>query len=314
MMAETKRIYIDQGCQGQRLDVYLSGLYPEYSRSHIQNQIREGLILVDGQQVKSGYKLAGGEFVAWEEREIQPMRAQAENLALNICYEDSDIIVVNKPQGMVVHPAVGHREGTLVNALLHHCGDLSGINGVIRPGIVHRLDKDTSGLLVAAKNDAAHLGLTAQWQGHQITRVYHALVEGIIAEDRGSIDAPLGRHKRDRKKIAIDPYHGKNAVTHYRVLERFAAAHKTYLELKLETGRTHQIRVHLAHLGHPVLGDSAYGRKKQKLPLRGQALHAKVLGFKHPTSGEYLEFGSPLPDYFQQLLMQFRAEDNRDEV
>ncbi|NLF80794.1 MAG: RluA family pseudouridine synthase [Clostridia bacterium] len=313
-MAEIKRIYVDHQCQGQRLDIYLSGLYPEYSRSHIQSLIRDGLIVVDGQKVKSGYKLAGGEFIAWEERETKPMRAEAENLALNICYEDSDIIVVNKPQGMVVHPAVGHREGTLVNALLHHCGDLSGINGVIRPGIVHRLDKDTSGLLVAAKNDAAHLGLTSQWQGHRIMRIYHALVEDIIAEDRGSVDAPLSRHKRDRKKIAIDPYRGKNAVTHYRVLERFAAARKTYLELRLETGRTHQIRVHLAHLGHPVLGDASYGRRKQKLPLAGQALHAKVLGFKHPISGEYLEFDSPLPDYFQQLLMQFRAEDNRDGI
>jgi 23S rRNA pseudouridine1911/1915/1917 synthase len=310
-MTETRKINTDSACKGQRLDVYLSSLNPAYSRSHIQNQIREGQILVDSGQVKSGYKLAGGEMITWAEQEVRPMRAEAEDLALDVLYEDKDIIVVNKPQGMVVHPAAGHRDGTLVNALLHHCGDLSGINGVIRPGIVHRLDKDTSGLLVVAKNDAAHLGLTAQWQGHQIARIYHALVEGIIAEDRGSVDAPLGRHKKDRKKIAIDPYNGKNAITHYRVLERFAAAHKTYLELTLETGRTHQIRVHLAHLGHPVLGDTTYGHRKQIIPLTGQALHAKVLGFKHPTSGEYLEFDSQLPEYFQQLLAQFRAEDNR---
>ena len=297
--------------QGQRLDAYLAGQYPEFSRSYLQNLIRNGAVLVNGQQVKTGYSLLNGDVVTMEIADAVSMKAEPEDIALDIVYEDSDIIVVNKPQGMVVHPAAGHIEGTLVNALLHHCGDLSGINGVIRPGIVHRIDKDTSGLLVAAKNDAAHLGLTAQWAGHNITRVYHALVHGVVAEDRGTIDAPIGRHPRDRKKMTVEPNKGKDAITHYRVLDRFAVANTSYLELTLETGRTHQIRVHMAHLGHPVLGDPVYGRRKEPYALAGQALHAKVLGFKHPLSGEYLEFDSPLPHYFEQLLTQFRLEDNR---
>lgn len=297
--------------QGQRLDAYLAGQYPEFSRSYLQNLIRNGAVLVNGQQVKTGYSLLSGDVVTMEIADAVSMKAEPEDIALDIVYEDSDIIVVNKPQGMVVHPAAGHIEGTLVNALLHHCGDLSGINGVIRPGIVHRIDKDTSGLLVAAKNDAAHLGLTAQWAGHNITRVYHALVHDVVAEDRGTIDAPIGRHPRDRKKMTVEPNKGKDAITHYRVLDRFAVANTSYLQLTLETGRTHQIRVHMAHLGHPVLGDPLYGRRKEPYALAGQALHAKVLGFNHPLSGEYLEFDSPLPQYFEQLLVQFRLEDNR---
>ncbi len=304
-------IKVDGSGIDRRLDAFLAELYPEQTRSHLQNLIKNGEITVDGRKVKAGYKLRDGETVNWEQRDIAPMKARPQDIDLDILYEDSDIIVVNKPQGMVVHPAAGHSEGTLVNALLHHCGDLSGINGVIRPGIVHRIDKDTSGVLVAAKNDAAHVGLTAQWKGHNITRVYQALVHGIIPEDSGSIDAPIGRHPRDRKKMAVETTHGKNAVTHYRVLERFATADVTFIQLRLETGRTHQIRVHMAQLGHPVLGDPVYGRRKDPYQLAGQALHAKVLGFLHPVTGEYLEFSSPLPDYFQGLLARFRQEDNR---
>lgn len=305
------RIQIDSDAQGKRLDAYLTAVYPQFTRSYLQNLIKNGKILVNGKQVKTGYSLIPGDIVTMEIAEAVVMHAAPEDIALNIVYEDNDIIVVNKPQGMVVHPAAGHSEGTLVNGLLHHCGDLSGINGVIRPGIVHRIDKDTSGILVAAKNDAAHLGLTAQWAGHHITRVYHALVHGVVAEDQGTIDAPIGRHPRDRKKMSVDPQKGKSAVTHYRVLDRFAVANASYLELRLETGRTHQIRVHMAYLGHPVLGDPVYGRKKEPYALAGQALHAKILGFKHPISGEYLEFDSQLPQYFTDLLARFRQEDHR---
>ena len=310
-MTDQLRIPVTEEGVEKRLDAYLSALYPEQSRSYIQNMIRSGVVTVDGRAVKTGYKLSFGETILWKQQDAAPMKAQAEDIELDVMYEDSDIIVINKPQGMVVHPAAGHSDGTMVNALLHHCGDLSGINGVIRPGIVHRIDKDTSGVLVAAKNDEAHIGLTAQWKEHNITRVYHALVHGVIPEDRGSIDAPIGRHPKDRKKMAVETAHGKNAITHYRVLERFATADATYIELKLETGRTHQIRVHMAHLGHPVIGDPVYGRRKEKYQLNGQTLHAKVLGFLHPRTGEYIEFESELPDYFRELLTEFRAEDNR---
>jgi len=304
-------IVTDEAGEDMRLDAYLTLLYPEQTRSYIQNQIKNGNITVEGEAVKTGYKLSCGQQICWRQQEAAPMHAGAENIALDVLFEDKDIIVVNKPQGMVVHPAAGHSGGTLVNALLHHCGDLSGINGVIRPGIVHRIDKDTSGILVAAKNDDAHVGLTAQWKKHDITRVYHALVNGILPEDRGSIDAPIGRHPRDRKKMAVETVHGKDAITHYHVLERFATANATYIELKLETGRTHQIRVHMAHLGHSVLGDPVYGRKKNPYHLAGQALHAKILGFLHPVSGQYMEFDSDLPAYFNALLDEFRREDNR---
>jgi 23S rRNA pseudouridine1911/1915/1917 synthase len=310
-MGEIITIIINDHGIGERLDSFLVNRYPGFSRSYIQNMIKRGDILVNAEPVKTGHKLIYGDTVTWQIQEAAPMKAEAEDIGLDILYEDSDIIVINKPQGMVVHPAAGHAQGTLVNALLHHCHDLSGINGVMRPGIVHRIDKDTSGVLVAAKNDMAHLGLTSQWKGHHIRRIYHALVNGIISEDQGSIDAPIARHQKNRKKMAVDPHKGKNAITHYRVLERFAVAKTTYLELTLETGRTHQIRVHMAYLGYPVLGDAVYGPKKQPYQLAGQALHAKILGFRHPVSNEYLEFASPLPEYFQQLLKQFRAEDNR---
>lgn len=310
-MNEIKEIIISDLGKGERLDTYLATLYPDFSRSYIQNMIKSGAILVNSIPVKAGYKLDITDTITWEFKDATPMKAEAEDIDLVVLYEDEDIIVINKDQGMVVHPAAGHATGTLVNALLHHCGDLSGINGVIRPGIVHRIDKDTSGVLVAAKNDAAHLGLTDQWKEHKTTRVYHALVQGIIPEDKGSIDAPIGRHTRERKKMVVNTTLGKAAITHYKVLERFAVANATYIELTLETGRTHQIRVHMAYLGHPVLGDPVYGRKKDPYKLKGQALHAKVLGFKHPTNNKYLEFDSPLPQYFQQLLERFAVEDNK---
>lgn len=291
---------------GRRLDVYLAAALPAFSRSRLQALIRANCVLVDGAPAKSNLRLAGGEGIVVQVNEPAPMQAKAEEIILDIFYEDADIIVVNKPQGMVVHPAAGHVQGTLVNALLHHCGDLSGINGVIRPGIVHRIDKDTSGLLVAAKNDAAHAALAAQWKTHDIKRVYHAIVYGIVAESAGMIDAPIGRHPRDRKKMAVETKHGRNAVTHYRVLERLPLAQTTYCEMTLETGRTHQIRVHMAHIGHPVAGDAVYGPRKPRYQLAGQALHAKVLGFRHPTSGEYLEFTSELPAYFSALLAEMR--------
>ncbi len=301
-MDKKQHITVDKPCK--RIDTYLAQQLPDLSRSRIQSLLKQGLITVDDKMVKPSCELWGGERITLLIPEDKPLELKAQALDLDILYEDSDIIVLNKPQGMVVHPAAGHYEGTLVNALLHHCTDLSGINGVIRPGIVHRIDKDTSGLLVAAKNDAAHLGLTAQWKGHKIKRIYHAILHGIIGEPAGIIDAPIGRHARERKKMAVQAGKGRQAITHYRVLERFSQF--TYAELKLETGRTHQIRVHMSYLGHPVAGDPLYGPKKSKLHLNGQLLHAKVLGFKHPRSGQWLEFDSELPAYFQQFLEELR--------
>lgn len=283
----------------------------DMTRSRLQGLIRSGLVLVNGKPVKTGYTVQLHDEICITIPEEKPMHAVAQDLALDIIYEDHDIIVVNKPQGMVVHPAAGHSDGTLVNALLHHCGDLSGINGVLRPGIVHRLDKDTSGLLVAAKNDAAYLGLTAQWRVHDIERRYHAILHGVMSEESGVIDAPIGRHPRDRKKMAVEPKNGRNAITRYQVLERLPFAGCTYAEMTLETGRTHQIRVHMAHLGHPVVGDATYGRRKEKYHLDGQVLHAKVLGFRHPITGEPMHFESQLPEYFQLLLEQMRLPNDR---
>ncbi len=304
-MWENKQIiHVDEPDTDRRLDIFLAERLSQVSRSRIQSMIKEQDVLVNRQPAKASQKLVAGDQIAYHIQESQPLQVISQEIPLNIVYEDHDIIVINKPQGMVVHPAAGHQQDTLVNALLHHCKDLSGINGLIRPGIVHRIDKDTSGLLVAAKNDEAHLALSRQWQGHQITRVYHALLLGTMAEPGGTIDAPIGRHPQDRKKMAVEPLHGRNAVTHYRVLERFSGY--TYAEMRLETGRTHQIRVHMAHLGHPVAGDPVYGAKKSKLAVSGQVLHAKILGFHHPRSGEYLEFDSELPEYFSDFLNQLR--------
>ncbi len=287
--------------EAKRLDLFLSENCPELSRSRAQTLIKEGRVFGDDQPLnKAGYITIPGQKITVDIPAVEPLTVKPENIPLNVVYEDSSLIIVNKPQNMVVHPAPGHSSGTLVNALLAHCGDLSGINGLIRPGIVHRIDKDTSGLLVVAKNDAAHLGLSEQWQKHDIKRIYHAVLQGVMSENIGIIEAPIGRHGRDRVKMAVDPKKGRAAITHYQVVQRFAG--HSHVELTLKTGRTHQIRVHMAHLGHPVLGDKLYGTRKQAIYDAGQVLHAKVLGFKHPLSGEYMEFESPLPPYFEQVL------------
>ncbi|WP_234120024.1 RluA family pseudouridine synthase [Clostridium hydrogenum] len=282
-----------------RLDVFIAGKMEDKSRAYIQNLIKEGNVVIFGKVKKSNYKLKLNDVVEFSIPDNEKLDVEPENIPLDVLYEDKDVIVVNKPQGMVVHPAPGNYTGTLVNALLYHCTDLSGINGVLRPGIVHRIDKDTSGILVVAKNDAAHNSLAAQLKEHSMNRVYNALVEGVIKEDSGTVDKPIGRHPVDRIKMAVVK-DGRHAVTHYNVLERYA--NNTLIECKLETGRTHQIRVHMAYIGHPIVGDPVYGYKKQKFNLQGQMLHARKLGFIHPSTGNYIEFSSELPDYFKKIL------------
>lgn len=282
-----------------RLDVFIAGKMEDKSRAYIQNLIKEGNVVISGKVKKSNYKLKLNDVVEFSIPDNEKLDVEPENIPLDVLYEDKDVIVVNKPQGMVVHPAPGNYNGTLVNALLYHCTDLSGINGVLRPGIVHRIDKDTSGILVVAKNDAAHNSLAAQLKEHSMNRVYNALVEGVIKEDSGTVDKPIGRHPVDRIKMAVVK-DGRHAVTHYNVLERYA--NNTLIECKLETGRTHQIRVHMAYIGHPIVGDPVYGYKKQKFNLQGQMLHARKLGFIHPSTGNYIEFSSELPDYFKKIL------------
>jgi len=285
---------------GQRLDVFLAGENPDLSRSHIQKLVAGGLVEVNGLQARAGYRVKGGDLVVLRVPPPVELVVAPEPIPLDIYFEDADMVVVNKPRGMVVHPAEGNYSGTLVNALMHHCRDLSGINGVIRPGIVHRLDKDTSGLLMVAKNDAAHLDLARQLSERKVDRRYLALAHGVVKNDRGTVDAPIGRHPRDRQRMAVTPGGGKPAVTHYRVLERHRDL--TYLELKLETGRTHQIRVHMAWLGHPVVGDPKYGPAKNRFGLEGQFLHAGALGFVHPRSGERMAFEAPLPPDLQRVM------------
>ncbi|WP_160678652.1 RluA family pseudouridine synthase [Clostridium sp. C8-1-8] len=285
--------------KGIRIDKFLSEKIVDRSRSHIQNLIDNDAVLVNGKNIKSNYKLRENDVVTVNMPEPEELKVEPENIEIDIVYEDEDIIVVNKKQGMVVHPAPGNYNGTLVNALLYHCKDLSGINGVIRPGIVHRIDKDTSGIIVVAKNDLAHSKLTEQFKVHSIKREYYALTEGVFKSDSGVVDQPLARHPQDRIKMAIVK-DGRRAVTHYEVLERYKS--NTLVKCSLETGRTHQIRVHMAYLGHPLVGDPVYGYKKQKFKLEGQMLHAKTLGFVHPTKNEYVEFNSDLPDYFLEVL------------
>lgn len=302
---ESKQFLVSEDSKNLRLDVFLSKYFEDKSRSYLQNLIEEGNVKVNEKLKKSNYKLKAGEKVDILIPEPIGLDVEPEDIPLDIVYEDNDVIVVNKPQGMVVHPAAGVYNGTLVNALLSHCKDLSGINGVARPGIVHRIDKDTSGVLVIAKNDNSHNKLAEQFKDHSMTRSYVALVEGILKKDEGTIDAPLGRHPVERIKIAVIK-DGRRAVTHYKVLERFN--NNTLVECVLETGRTHQIRVHMCHIGHPLVGDPVYGHKKQRFNLKGQMLHAKKLGFIHPSTGKYMEFQSDLPDYFSKVIGILRNE------
>lgn len=290
---------------GIRIDRCLSEKCPQLSRSYIQKLLKDGQICVNGRPVKANYKVQERDQILLSLPELKDPDILPEEIPLDILYEDEDVLVVNKPKDMVVHPSAGHTEGTLVNAVLSHCkGNLSGINGVMRPGIVHRIDKDTTGALLICKNDEAHRDLAEQLKEHTIRRRYRAIVAGNLKEDEGTVDAPIGRHPVDRKKMAINHKNGKEAVTHYRVLERFGNA--TYIECRLETGRTHQIRVHMSSLGHPLLGDETYGPSKNPYHLQGQALHAMILGFVHPRTGAYMEFTAPLPEYFLKLLDKLR--------
>ena len=306
-MADGRYLFqVTEEYEEERIDKYISMLIDSLSRSFLQKLLKDGKVLVNGEPVKQNYRLREGDEVSFGlppavEPDILP-----ENIPLDILYEDEDVLVVNKPKGMVVHPAAGHYSHTLVNALMYHCrGSLSGINGVMRPGIVHRIDRDTTGSLLVCKNDAAHLSIAAQLKEHSIVRRYRAVVYGVIEEEEGTVDLPVGRDPRDRKRMAAGVKNGKEAVTHYRVLQRFKGF--TYIECRLETGRTHQIRVHMEAAGHPLLGDEVYCRGipgNGKLPchLQGQTLHAMILGFRHPRTGEYVETTAPLPDYFSRLL------------
>lgn len=288
---------------GDRIDKALSTIQSEWSRSQVGNWLDDGRILVNGVTVKAKYKVKADDVIEVDVPEVEELEILPEDLNLEIVYEDADVLVVNKLRGMVVHPAPGHTTGTLVNGLMHHCNDLSGINGVARPGIVHRIDKDTSGLLMVAKNDNAHTSLVDQLVAKTVTRRYTALVHGHIAHDKGTIDAPIGRDQKDRQKQAVVD-NGKHAVTHFQVLERFG--NFTLVECRLETGRTHQIRVHMNYIGYPLAGDPKYGPKKT-IEFDGQVLHAGVLGFVHPVSGDYLEFSAPLPEDFEVVLAEMRA-------
>lgn len=291
----------DASAEGQRIDKYLAVELSDYSRSFLQKQLKEGNVKIGEKTVKSSYQLSEEEEITVlipdnKEPDIEP-----ENIPLSILYEDEQLLVVDKPKGMVVHPSAGHYSGTLVNALLYHCkGNLSGINGVLRPGIVHRIDKDTTGALLVCKTDLAHRDLAQQLKEHSITRRYRAIVHGNLKEEEGTIEGAIGRHPTERKKMAINPKNGKPAVTHYKVLEHYK--NYSYIECRLETGRTHQIRVHMSSIGHPLVGDFVYGPKKCPFPnLEGQTLHAMILGFVHPVTKEYLEFTAPLPQYFEKL-------------
>lgn len=301
-MSETFLITAEQ--KDQRLDKVLGALQEEWSRGQIQTFIDEGHLLVNGEKVKKTYKLKENDEIVVNPPEPEPLEILAEDLNLEIVYEDADVLVVNKPKGMVVHPAPGHTTGTLVNGLMHQVTDLSGINGVMRPGIVHRIDKDTSGLLMVAKNDLAHESLVQQLVDKSVTRRYIALVHGHIPHDKGTIDAPIGRDKKDRQKMGVVD-EGKHAVTHFQVIGRFGVDY-TLVQCRLETGRTHQIRVHMNYIGYPLVGDPKYGPKKT-MDIGGQALHAGVLGFVHPRTNEYLEFEAPMPQEFDALLNELKS-------
>ena len=304
-LSETIKLIPAKELAAVRLDKYLAEQLPDLSRSYLQKLILDGNVTVNQKQVKSNYKTSAGDIIEIAVPEPEEPDILPEDIPLNILYEDEDILVVNKPKGMVVHPAPGHYSGTLVNAVMYHCkGQLSGINGILRPGIVHRIDRDTTGSLLICKNDKAHRILAEQLKEHSITRKYHAIIYGNMKENTGTIVAAIGRHPTDRKKMSTKAPNGRRAVTHYKVLERFGKF--TYIECQLETGRTHQIRVHMASIGHPILGDDVYGPAKSSYKLNGQTLHAKILGIRHPSSREYMEFDAPLPEYFENLLKKLQ--------
>ncbi len=291
---------------GMRIDRIIAAEYPDMSRSFIQKMAEDGSVTLNGDKAAKNAKPKKGDIIGFQMPELRVISTKAEDIPLDIRYEDNDLLVVNKPKGMVVHPAAGNYDGTLVNALLHHCdGSLSGINGVIRPGIVHRIDKDTSGLLIVAKNDFAHAALVQQIKEHSFTREYRAVIYGHLKETEGTVDAPIGRSTRDRKKMCVTDRNSKSAVTHYRVIEEFSGY--SYIALRLETGRTHQIRVHMAYLGHPVAGDLVYGPGNGITKLCGQCLHAGLIGFRHPRDGRYIEIESELPQYFENFLSELRT-------
>lgn len=299
------KVIIDKTNEGIRADVFIAGYDSKITRSRAQKLIEEGNAAVNGRAIKTSYRLCEGDALEYTVPAATETEITPEDIPLDIVYEDKDMLVVNKPQGMVVHPAAGNYSGTLVNALMSYCGNsLSGINGELRPGILHRIDKNTSGLLLVAKSDRAHLGLSEQIKAHSLSREYLALVHGNIAADSGTIDAPIGRDSKDRKKMTITDKNSRNAITHYFVLERFGKY--TYIKCRLETGRTHQIRVHMSKNGHPIVGDDVYGRKKEEFRLNGQLLHAYKVGFIHPVTGEYMEFERAVPKYFEDVLNRLR--------
>ena len=304
-MIDTKLLTVEEDYASQRIDKFLSEKMENISRSAAQKLLDDGNVRVNFTVVSKNYKLKAGDRVVVTVPEPKSLEAKPEDIPLDIRYEDSDLLVVNKPKGMVVHPAAGNFDGTLVNALLYHCkGSLSGIGGVVRPGIVHRIDKDTSGLLIVAKNDMAHVSLAEQIKAHSFTRQYQSVVYGHFKADEGTVDAPIGRHPTDRKKMTVTTKNSKNAVTHYKVIEEFKDF--THLALKLETGRTHQIRVHMSYIGNPVAGDGVYGTKKVIEYLQGQCLHAGLIGFRHPRTREYIEIESELPSYFTDFLRRIK--------
>lgn len=287
--------------EDQRIDRYLTEMLPEQSRSFFQKLIRDGFVMVNHIIVKVNYRLKTGDVIEIDIPDAVPTEIVPENIPLDILYEDEDLLIVNKPKGMVVHPAVGHFTGTLVNAIIYHCqGNLSGINGEIRPGIVHRIDKDTTGSLIICKNDEAHRNIAEQIKEHSVTRRYVGVVAGTFSEESGTVEGAIGRHPNDRKRMTINEKNGKPAVTHYRVLQTLKGA--SFMEFELETGRTHQIRVHMASISHPLLGDTVYGNSKNPYKLQGQALHARTIGFIHPTTGEYIEVSAPIPEYMTELV------------
>ena len=295
--------------EDERLDKFLAAIFPERSRTYFSKLIKDGHVTMDGKALKANYRLHVDDLITVETPPAERIEIHPENIPLDILYEDQDLLVVNKPKGMVVHPSAGHYSGTLVNAVMYHCGDeLSGINGVVRPGIVHRIDKDTTGSLIVCKTDSAHVHIAEQIKDHSCNRTYRGIVLGNPKEDEGTVTGAIGRDPKDRKKMAINEKNGKPAVTHYKVLERFG--NYTYMEFSLETGRTHQIRVHMASIGHPLLGDDRYGGRhvSGKWKLQGQTLHAMNLGFIHPSTGEFLEISAKLPEYFEKLLADLRKK------